>query len=57
MTIVIDKTLSKRCFESNTTRGIFLKEIRVDRILEGAIGVQEYKNSVNPGSHNLEEYL
>ena len=24
---------------------------RVDRILEGAVGVQEYKNSVNPGSH------
>ena len=38
-------------------RGISLKEVRVDRILEGAVGVQEYKNSVKPGSHNLEGYL
>ena len=30
-------------------RGISLKEVRVDRILEGVVGVQEYKNSVNPG--------
>ena len=26
-----------------------MKEVRVDRILEGAVGVQEYKNAVNPG--------
>ena len=26
-----------------------MKVFRVDRILEGAVGVQEYKNSVNPG--------
>ena len=32
------------------TIGISLKEIRVDKILKGAVGVQEYyKNSVNPG--------
>ena len=24
----------------------------VDIILEGAVGIQEYKNSVKPGSHN-----
>ena len=34
-----------------------MKEVRVDRILEGAVGVREYKNSVKPGSHNLEGYL
>ena len=39
------------------TRGISLKEVRVDRILEGAVGDQEYKNSVKPGSHNLEGHL
>ena len=32
-------------------RGISLKVFRVNRILEGAVGVQEYKNSVNPGTH------
>ena len=32
-------------------RGISLKEVRVDRILAGAVGVQEYKNSVKPASH------
>ena len=36
---------------------ISLKVFRGDRILESAVGVQEYKNSVNPGSHNLEGYL
>ena len=41
------------------TRGISWKEIRVDRIMEGSVCVQEYKNSVNPGAHNLhlEGYL
>ena len=33
------------------SRGISLKVFRVDRILEGAVDVQEYKNSENPGSH------
>ena len=35
------------------SRGLSLKVFRVDRILEGAVGVgvQEYKNSVNPGLH------
>ena len=33
-----------------TTRSISLKEVRVDRILEGTVGVQEYKNSDNPRS-------
>ena len=32
-------------------RGISLKVFRVDKILEVAVGVQEYKNSVNPGPH------
>ena len=32
-------------------RGISLKVFRVDRILEGAVGIQEYKNSVNTGPH------
>ena len=35
-------------------RGISLKLFRVDRILEGAVGVQEYKNLVNPG-HTFED--
>ena len=30
------------------SRGISLKEVRVDRFLEGAVGIQEYKNYVNP---------
>ena len=34
-----------------------MKELRVDRILEGTVGFQEYKNLVNPGSHNLEGSL
>ena len=29
--------------------GISLKAVRGDRILEGAVDVQEYNNSVNPG--------
>ena len=33
------------------TRGISLKVFRVDRIMEGALGVQVYSNSVNPGPH------
>ena len=33
------------------TTGISLNVLRVDRILEGAVVVQEYKNSVNPGPH------
>ena len=32
-----------------------MKEIRVDRILEGVVGVQKYKNSVNTGSHIVSE--
>ena len=33
---------------SMPSRGISLNVLRVDRILEGAVGVKEYKNSVNP---------
>ena len=43
--------------QEQLTIGISLKVFRIDRILEGKLGVQEYKNSVNPGSHNLEGYL
>ena len=31
------------------TRGISLNVLRVERILEGTVGIQYYKNSVNPG--------
>ena len=37
------------------TRGISLNVLRVDRILEGAVGIQEYKNSVNPLGHIFED--
>ena len=48
------KSFSGISYHSSTyvvgIRGISLKEVRIDRILEGAVGVQEYKNFVNPGS-------
>ena len=34
-----------------SVRGISLNVLRVDRILEGVVGVQEYKHFVNPGSN------
>ena len=35
----------------NLIIGISLNVLRVDRILKGAEGVQEYKSYVNPGLH------